>query len=101
MADKFAPGAVQGINPSSGKNEDCLYLNVWTPAKSAKEKAPVLIWIYGSGFAFGYASDPMYNGERLAEKGVVQVNIAYRVGHNRLLYKVLFDASGQTLLKFA
>ena len=80
MADKFAPGAIQGINPPSGKSEDCLYLNVWTPAKSAKEKVPVLVWIYGGGFAVGYTSDPMYNGAKLAKKGVVLVSIAYRVG---------------------
>ncbi len=80
MADKFAPGAIQGINPPSGKSEDCLYLNVWTPAKSAQEKVPVLVWIYGGGFAVGYTSDPMYNGAKLAKKGVVLVSIAYRVG---------------------
>ena len=51
MADKFAPGAVQGINPPSGKSEDCLYLNIWSPAKSSKEQMPVLVWIYGGGFA--------------------------------------------------
>ncbi len=80
MADKFAPGAIQGINPPSGKSEDCLYLNVWTPATSAKEKVPVLVWIYGGGFSVGYTSDPMYNGAKLAKKGVVLVSIAYRVG---------------------
>ena len=80
MADKFGPGAVQGINPPSGKSEDCLYLNVWSPAKSPKEKVPVLVWIYGGGFAFGYTSDPMYNGENLAKKGVILVSIPYRVG---------------------
>ena len=80
MADKFAPGAMQSINPPSGKSEDCLYLNVWTPAKSAKEKVPVLVWIYGGGFSVGYTSDPMYNGAQLAKKGVVLVSIAYRVG---------------------
>ncbi|MEO6547315.1 MAG: carboxylesterase family protein [Ferruginibacter sp.] len=80
MADKFAPGAMQGINPPSGKSEDCLYLNVWSPAKSTKEKLPVLVWIYGGGFAVGYTSDPMYNGANLAKKGVILVSIAYRVG---------------------
>ena len=77
---KFAPAAFQGGNPPSGKSEDCLYLNIWTPAKSAKEKVPVLVWIYGGGFSFGSTAEPGYNGEKLAKKGVVLVSIAYRVG---------------------
>lgn len=76
----FAPAAFQGGNPPSGKSEDCLYLNIWTPAKSAKEKVPVLVWIYGGGFSFGSTSEPAYSGEKLAKKGVVLVSIAYRVG---------------------
>ena len=80
QADKFAPGPIQGGNPPSGKSEDCLYLNVWTPAKSADEKIPVLVWIYGGGFAGGATSEPNYSGENLANKGVVLVSIAYRVG---------------------
>ena len=77
---QFAPAAFQGGNPPSGKSEDCLYLNIWTPAKSAKEKIPVLVWIYGGGFSFGSTAEPGYNGEKLAKKGVVLVSIAYRVG---------------------
>ena len=77
---KFAPAPMQGGNPQSGKSEDCLYLNIWTPAKSANEKIPVLVWIYGGGFSFGSTSDPVHNGEHLARKGVVLVSIAYRVG---------------------
>lgn len=76
----YAPAAFQGGNPPSGKSEDCLYLNVWTPAKSAKEKIPVLVWIYGGGFSFGSTAEPVYTGEKLANKGVVFVSIAYRVG---------------------
>lgn len=80
IADKFAPGPIQGGNPPSGKSEDCLYLNVWTPAKSAKDKIPVLVWIYGGGFGAGSTSEKVYSGEKLANKGVVFVSIAYRVG---------------------
>ncbi|WP_348823142.1 carboxylesterase/lipase family protein [Flavobacterium aestuarii] len=80
QVNKFAPGPIQGGNPPSGKSEDCLYLNVWTPAKSAKEKVPVLVWIYGGGFGAGATSEASYNGKNLAKKGVVLVSIAYRVG---------------------
>ncbi|WP_020599781.1 carboxylesterase/lipase family protein [Spirosoma panaciterrae] len=80
QADKFAPGPMQGGNPPSGKSEDCLYLNVWTPAKSSSDRIPVLVWIYGGGFAAGATSEPTYSGEKLAKKGVVLVSIAYRVG---------------------
>lgn len=79
-ATKFAPGCMQGGNPPSGKSEDCLYLNVWTPAKSAGDRIPVLVWIYGGGFGAGATSEPNYSGEKLAAKGVVLVSIAYRVG---------------------
>jgi para-nitrobenzyl esterase len=61
-------------------SEDCLYLNVWTPAKSTNDHIPVLVWIYGGGFSAGATSDPNYSGEKLAKKGVVLVSIAYRVG---------------------
>lgn len=77
---EFRPAPMQGGNPPSGKSEDCLYLNIWTPAKSANEKVPVLVWIYGGGFSFGSTSEPVYDGEALANKGVVLVSIAYRVG---------------------
>jgi para-nitrobenzyl esterase len=77
---KFAPGPMQGGNPPSGKSEDCLYLNVWTPAKSESNSIPVLVWIYGGGFNAGATSELAYSGEKLAKKGVVLVSIAYRVG---------------------
>ena len=80
LTTEYAPSPIQGGNPPSGKSEDCLYLNIWTPAKSAKERLPVLVWIYGGGFSFGSTAEPVFNGEKLARKGVVLVSIAYRVG---------------------
>ncbi len=78
-ADKFGPDPYQG-DGGEGVSEDCLYVNVWTPAKSPDEKLPVLVWIYGGGFSFGSTSTPVHNGEHLARKGVVLVSINYRVG---------------------
>jgi para-nitrobenzyl esterase len=85
QAAKFGPSCVQGRGPSPAgqgpeMGEDCLHLNVWTPAKSARDRIPVLVWIYGGGFNAGATSDPNYSGEKLAQKGVVLVSIAYRVG---------------------
>lgn len=80
LADSFAPGPKAIWPAPSGNSEDCLYLNVWTPAKSAKDRIPVLVWIYGGGFAGGATSDPMFNGAKLAKKGVVYVSIPYRLG---------------------
>ena len=80
LTTEYAPGPVQGGTPPSGKSEDCLYLNVWTPAKKAGEKIPVLVWIYGGGFGAGATSEPNYDGTNLANKGVVLVSVAYRVG---------------------
>ena len=74
QATKFAPAPMQGGNPPSGKSEDCLYLNIWTPAKSAGDKIPVMVYIYGGGFAGGYTSDPWISGEKLAKKGVILVS---------------------------
>ena len=80
QATKFGPSPIQGTRTGSSMSEDCLYLNVWTPAKSAKDRIPVLVWIYGGGFSAGSTSDRSYSGEKLAKKGVVFVSINYRVG---------------------
>jgi para-nitrobenzyl esterase len=80
QADKFAPGPVQRGRSPSGNSEDCLCLNIWTPAKSASDRIPVLVWIHGGGFSGGATSEWNYNGENLAKKGVVLVSITYRVG---------------------
>ena len=75
----FAPDPYQG-DGKGNVSEDCLYLNVWTPAKSADERLPVMVWIYGGGFSFGSTSTPVHNGEHLARRSVVLVTLNYRVG---------------------
>lgn len=85
-ADQFGPRAMQlalfgDMNfRSNGMSEDCLYLNVWTPAKSAKERLPVLVYFYGGGFVAGDGSEPRYDGESMATKGIVAVTVNYRLG---------------------
>jgi para-nitrobenzyl esterase len=85
-ASSFAPSCMQDAamlqlqQAPPAMSEDCLYLNVWTPAKSASERLPVMVWIYGGGFAIGTTAAPLYDGAKLAEKGVVLVSIPYRVG---------------------
>jgi para-nitrobenzyl esterase len=84
-ADQFGPTCMQRTTPSSdywfrgnGMSEDCLYLNVWTPAKSDRERLPVLVYIFGGGFQNGDGSEPRYDGESMARKGIVAVSINYR-----------------------
>ncbi len=84
-ADQFGPKCMQTgqpnevdpVNPLMG--EDCLYLNVWTPAKSFDDRLPVMVWIYGGGFKIGSGSEPWYNGANLAKKGVIVVTVNYRL----------------------
>ncbi|WP_338875441.1 carboxylesterase family protein [Spirosoma sp. SC4-14] len=83
---KFGPRAMQralfgdmGFR-SDGMSEDCLYLNVWTPAKSSKERLPVLVYFYGGGFMAGDGSEPRYDGESMARKGIVTLTVNYRLG---------------------
>jgi para-nitrobenzyl esterase len=70
-----------GITEDTWQDEDCLYLNVWTPAKSSEEALPVMVWIHGGGFQIGSSSLSMYNGEKLAGKGLVVVSINYRLNY--------------------
>lgn len=65
---------------ANGMGEDCLYLNVWTPAKTGKEKLPVLVYFFGGGFIAGDGSEPRYDGESMATKGIVAVTVNYRLG---------------------
>src|SRR5262245_39461351 len=61
-------------------SEDCLTLNVWTPAKSSGDRLPVMVWIHGGGFNFGTVTVPRLDGTNLARRGVVVVSFNYRLG---------------------
>ncbi|MGP8227659.1 MAG: carboxylesterase/lipase family protein [Terracidiphilus sp.] len=86
-ASKFGAHCAQGhvfddmIFQDSANSEDCLFLNVYTPANAkAKSKLPVMFWIHGGGYSGGSASEPRHNGDFLPLKGVVLVTINYRLG---------------------
>jgi len=90
--DAFGPSPMQAkptpfmvytsefLIPEKPISEDCLYLNVWTGAKSKAEKRAVFVYIYGGGFSSGGSACDIYDGEALAKKGIVFVSINYRVG---------------------
>ncbi len=84
MADRAAPRCVQrGFAPGADQpqtSEDCLYLNVWTPAATPAALLPVLVWVHGGGFFAGTGSDAATNGANLASHGAVVVTINYRLG---------------------
>lgn len=65
---------------SQRMSEDCLYLNVWTPARDGNEKLPVLVYFHGGGFDAGDGSEGRYDGARLAARGIVSVTVNYRLG---------------------
>jgi para-nitrobenzyl esterase len=81
----FGPNSMQGvvfddIDPSvAGVSEDCLYLNVWTPAVGDGRVLPVMVWIHGGGFAVGSGAEPRYDGANLAARGIVVVTVNHRL----------------------
>jgi para-nitrobenzyl esterase len=92
------------VVPQQPLSEDCLYLNVWTAAKSSREKRPVMVWIYGGGFQTGGAAAAGYSGEALAEQGIVFVSFNYRLGifgflsHPALTKESIHHSSGNYAL---
>jgi para-nitrobenzyl esterase len=96
----FSMWSEEFLIPKEPIDEDCLYLNVWTGANDTAGKRPVLVWIYGGGFTSGGSGVPIYDGEAMAEKGVVFVSINYRVGifgffaHPALTQESVHNASG-------
>ena len=83
MRSMFGAGCLSALENDQRpgpRDEDCLYLNVWTAAKHADEKRPVMVWIHGGGFQFGSSANPATDGGPLAAKGVVVVSFNYRLG---------------------
>ena len=92
-ADRFASACLQPLHgydhllgqfsfapvPECGISEHCLFLNVWTPARSPADKLPVIVWLYGGGFRVGSGSHPVNDGEALARQGVILVAPNYRL----------------------
>ena len=103
---KFGPRPMQAnvfgdmVSRSDGVSEDCLYLNVWTPAKRNSTGLPVLVYFYGGGFVAGDASEYRYDGESMAKKGIVTVTVNYRLNvfgflaHPDLSAESPYEASG-------
>jgi para-nitrobenzyl esterase len=106
QAKKFGPRAVQARvfadmqSRSEGLSEDCLYLNIWTPANRTKKNLPVLVYFYGGGFVAGDGSEPRYDGESMAKKGIVVVTVNYRLNifgffaHSELSKEASYKSSG-------
>lgn len=102
----FGPRPVQAIvfgdmnSRSAGLSEDCLYLNVWSPARSNEHGLPVLVYFYGGGFVAGDGSEPRYDGASMARKGIVVVTVNYRLNifgffaHPDLSREASYKASG-------
>ena len=91
-------GDMEFRNP--GMDEDCLYLNIWTPARSGAERLPVLVYFFGGGLVAGDGSELRYDGESMAARGIVSVTISYRVSvfgflaHPELTAEAPYRASG-------
>lgn len=102
----FGPRPIQAnvfsdmVFRSNGLSEDCLYLNVWTPARKNTSPLPVLVYFYGGGFVAGDGSEPRYDGAAMARKGIVVVTVNYRLGlfgflaHPELSKEASYQASG-------
>ena len=74
------PARARALGLGGPASEDCLTLNVWTPAKSSGDRFPVMVWIHGGGFNFGSVTGPRVDGTNLARRGVVVVSLNYRQG---------------------
>ncbi len=89
---------------SNGMGEDCLYLNVWTPATTADDHLPVLVYYFGGGYVAGDGSEPRYDGASMARRGIVALTVNYRLNvfgffaHPELTQESSHHASGNYAL---
>ncbi len=85
-ATEFGARCMQGpifpdmVFRDSGPSEDCLSLNIWMPATPTASRLPVMVWIYGGGYAAGSSSEPRQDGANLSKQGVIVVSMNYRLG---------------------
>lgn len=94
--DAFGPACPQPRQRADGQySEDCLFVNVWTPARPSETKLPVMVWIHGGAFNFGSASQPEYHGKNLSMKGVVVVTLNYRLGPLGFFAHPLLDGESE------
>src|SRR4030042_549349 len=89
---KSPPQAAMAGLPPSPQSEDCLYLNVMTPAKTVGESLPVMVWLHGGGYSSGSGTDLLSNLYRLPQHGVVVVTVSMRLDTLRLLAHPLLTA---------
>jgi len=100
-ADKFGEPCPQDLSPDNiygltSCDEDCLYLNVWTPKDAKGGSLPVMFWLHGGGYNAGSASQTLCNGANLAKRGVILVSANYRLGPlGFMVSQNLYDAQGQ------
>ena len=78
--ERFPVNSATDLDNAPAPSEDCLFLNIWTPAETADEKLPVMVWLYGGAYNEGGGNAPFSEGDHLAAKGVVMVTLNYRVG---------------------
>ncbi len=98
----FGPACLQGGRTPANdqvQSEDCLTLNVWTPAASPADRLPVMVWIHGGAFTQGSARAPLYSGASFAGQGVVFVSIQYRLGRFGFFAHPAISAEDPNLLR--